>query len=98
MKCTDCKNYLCCDTEVFNLGYEQNKAEECPIFKKNEYVDTMINIIEYLKSERDKRLHAINSNMFCDNETSTRHCLLINAALEAIKTKSRELCNNKGEC
>lgn len=33
MKCTDCENYyLGCDTEVFNYGYEQDKAEECEFF------------------------------------------------------------------
>ena len=77
MKCTDCKNYTNCDTEVFNYGYEQNKAEECPIFTKKEYADTMDNIIKYLENERDRRLNAINSGMFCDNKTSTRHCLII---------------------
>ena len=32
MKCKDCKKYHLCDTEVFNYGYEQNKAEECELF------------------------------------------------------------------
>ena len=33
MKCTDCeKYYLGCDTEVFNYGYEEDKAEECELF------------------------------------------------------------------
>lgn len=91
MKCTDCKNYLCCDTEVFNLGYEQNNAEECPIFKKNEYTDTMVHIVEYLENERDRRLNAIDSGMFCDNEVSRKHCLMIDGALNAIKLIARQL-------
>lgn len=37
MKCTDCENYyLGCDTEVFNYGYEQDKAEECEFFVETE--------------------------------------------------------------
>ena len=36
MKCTDCVNYHSCDTEVFNYGYEENKAEECELFIKHE--------------------------------------------------------------
>lgn len=91
MKCTNCKNYLCCDTEVFNLGYEENKAEECPIFKETGYADTMNNIVDYLKNERDRRLHAIDTNMFCDNEVSKRHCIIIDSALRAIKLTARQL-------
>lgn len=91
MKCIDCKNHICCDTEVFNYGYEENKAEECPIFIKKEYADTMDNIIEYLQNEKDRRLNAVNSGMFSDNWTSIRHCLLIDAALDAIKEKERQI-------
>ena len=39
MKCTDCEGYyLGCDTEVFNYGYEQDKAEECILFTKLEII------------------------------------------------------------
>ena len=40
MKCTDCENYyLGCDTEVFNYGYEQDKAEECEFFLEIESIE-----------------------------------------------------------
>ena len=39
MKCTDCEGYyLGCDTEVFNYGYEQDKAEECIFFTELEII------------------------------------------------------------
>lgn len=44
MKCTDCeKYYLGCDTEVFNYGYEQDKAEECECFLEIEVAKKLEN-------------------------------------------------------
>lgn len=46
MRCTDCiKYYLGCDTEVFNYGYEENKAEECELFvkkKEDNYIKELL--------------------------------------------------------
>lgn len=41
MKCKDCGNYYYgCDTEVYNLGYDEDNAEKCNFFiKKDEAKD-----------------------------------------------------------
>lgn len=48
MKCTDCKKYyLGCDSEVFNYGYEEDKAEECEFFHKVNKRQICYRIITY---------------------------------------------------
>jgi len=56
MKCVDCKKYcLGCDTEVFNYGYEENKAEECKLFLRNE------NMLFKFKDIDDKEIKEIEA-------------------------------------
>lgn len=57
----------------------------------NEYIDTIDNIIDNLKSELSRRFKAYNSGYFCDNDTITRHIHALMRGIRAMEEMNGRL-------
>lgn len=61
----------------------------------DKYSDTINQIYNYLKGERNRRIKALNSNYFCDNKTLQRN---INIISKAMITINNEIASESIKC
>jgi hypothetical protein len=51
----------------------------------NKYGNPLNNVVEFLESEKSRRLKALKSNNFCDNITIQKNVNKLNKCIEIIK-------------
>jgi hypothetical protein len=51
----------------------------------NKYGNPLNNVVEFLESEKSRRLKALKSNNFCDNRTIQKNIDKLNKALDILK-------------